>query len=111
MSSPLDAITYNQEAGYLPVNLVAGDDLSILISFPFDTTLYTFSGYVQDSFNNNIFPFIINPQQLTPTGSILCTIIGSNTALVPTNSTYFLQWSINNTVRTFLAGPMVATPK
>lgn len=34
MPSPIDQVTYNQDAGYLPINLVAGDDLPILVTFP-----------------------------------------------------------------------------
>jgi len=111
MASPLDQVVYNQDAGYLPINLVAGDDLSMQIALPFDITLYTFSGYVQDSFNAPIVPFTIVKTQSTPTGIITATLTGANTLTIPTNATYYIQWTVAGAVRTFLAGPIVAVPK
>jgi len=107
MSSPLDAITYNQEAGYLPINLVAGDDLSVSISLPFDITLYTFAGAVLDSFGNQLVSFSVT--NVTP--NVTFTLTGAQTATIPENATYYFQWIMGGVTRTFLAGPIVAVPK
>ena len=111
MSSPLDAITYNQEAGYLPVNLVVGDDLPISIALPFDITSYTFSGSVLDSLDNLIVNFTVTPGQLTPTGVVVISLTGLQTATIPSGSKYFVQWVTGGKTRTFLAGPISAVDK
>jgi len=107
VSSPLDQVTYNQEAGYLPVNLVAGDDLSILSTFPFVTTSYTFSGSVLDSFGNTLMAFSVTNS--TPNATF--TLTGSQTATIPVGATYYFQWVVGGLTRTFLSGPIVAVPK
>ena len=110
MSSPLSQITFNQEAGYLSINLVSGDDLSVVIELPFDITSYTFNGSVIDTFGNVIADFDVTRTQLTPTGIVTATLTGIQTALIIPSCTYYLQWN-NVSVRTFLAGPIVAVAK
>ena len=107
MSSPLDAITYNQEAGYLPVNLVAGDDLSILSVMPFVTTSYTFSGAVLDSFGNQLVSFAVTNS--TPNATF--TLTAAQTATIPVGSSYYFQWVVGGLTRTFLSGPISAVPR
>jgi len=107
MPSPLDAITYNQEAGYLPVNLVAGDDLSILSVMPFVTTSYTFSGSVLDSFGNQLVSFSVT--NVTP--NVTFTLTGAQTATIPVGATYYFQWVVGGLTRTFLSGPINAVAK
>jgi hypothetical protein len=111
VSSPLDAITYNQEAGYLPINLVAGDDLSVSISLPFDITLYTFAGSVLDSFGSVVAPFTVTTPVLTPFGTVVITLTDLQTATIPTGATYYVQWTVGGLIRTFLSGPIVAVPR
>ena len=111
MASPLDQVVYNQDAGYLPINLVAGDDLPVQVSFPtgMDISLYTFVGNVLDSFNTVITPFTITKVQNNP-GIITASLSATQTALITDGSTYYLQWN-NGKIRTFLAGPIVAVAK
>ena len=107
MPSPLDAITYNQEAGYLPINLVAGDDLSVLVTLPFVTTAYTFSGSVLDPFGNALLAFSV----VNTTPNVTFTLTGVQTATIPINATYYFQWVVGGVTRTFLSGPIVAVAK
>ena len=107
MPSPLDAITYNQEAGYLPVNLVAGDDLSVLAGFTFVTTSYTFSGSVLDSFGTQLVPFTVT----NSTPNVTFTLTGAQTATIPVGSSYYFQWVAGGLTRTFLSGPISAVPR
>ncbi len=111
MPNPLSQVTYNQEAGYLPINMVAGDSLVMTVAIPFDITDYSFVGAVLDQFGTELFTLTIDPTQLTPTGILTITAGSDDTATIPTGATYYVQWSLSGDIRTFLAGPIVSVPK
>ncbi len=108
MVGPLDSITYNQEPGFMPIALVAGDDLPITVSLPFDITSYTFSGNVVDSFGAIVDTFTITKTQLAPIGILSISLTNLETALIPDGATYFIKWALSGKIRTFLYGPISA---
>jgi hypothetical protein len=55
MASPLDQTLYDNGAAYMPVNTFYGNDDSILVTFPFDTSTYEFIGLMVDSSANELF--------------------------------------------------------
>lgn len=111
MSDPLSQVTYNQKAGYLPVNLVSGDTLIMTVAIPFDISAYTFSGAIQDQFGVELFAFTVTADQETPTGILTVSATDVQTATIPAGATYYLQWDNSGDIRTFLAGPVVAVSK
>ena len=109
MAGPLDALAYNQEPLYQPINMVAGDDLIMTIPLAFDVTAYTFAGGLLDSLGRTLIPLTIVKTQSTPTGILTVSLTGAQTATIPAGAVYFLRWT-NATpqVRTFQNGPFNA---
>jgi hypothetical protein len=111
MNSPLDQVTYSQDATYVAVRLVAGDDLLIPQTLAFDITGYTFSGDIADNQNVVYATLTVAAPQLTPTGIINFTLPGAQTINITDGSTWRGQYTNAGKVRTFASGPIQAVTR
>lgn len=110
MSSPLDQKVYDNGAGYLAVKSFYGNDDSILVTFPFDTATYEFTGEIVDSLANVIETMAVT--KIT-TGVDPDFVYQANFALtseqnkaIPDGSFVLLKWIQGGvTNKTFAAGP------
>lgn len=110
MSNPLDTIVYDNGASYLPIKTFYGNDDSILVTFPFDTATYEFTGEVVDQFSNVLQTMTVT--KIT-TGTAPNLVYKANFALtseqnkaIPEGSFILLKWVQGGvTHKTFAAGP------
>lgn len=115
MASPLDAITYDNGAADFLIKTFYGNDDSILVTFPFDTTTYEFIGEVVDQFSTVIETMTVT--KIT-TGTAPGLVYQANFALtsdqnknIPSGSHVLLKWIQGGAAHKTFANGVFENPK
>lgn len=107
--SPFDTQVYDDSPAYLKISTFTGNALSVLLTIPFDTTNYTFSGDIVTDLGENIVDFTAT-KITSGTAPIVYQVNYSLTpeqnVNIPVNSYFRFKW-VNGTTapRTFISGP------
>jgi hypothetical protein len=111
MASPLDQKVYDDSPAYMEIKTFAGNDLSVLVTFPFDTTDYEFSGEVVTYLNVHVCDFVAVKitTGIDPDFVYQCnfSISDTITSTIPAGALFRFKWIQSGiTVSTFVAGPI-----
>jgi hypothetical protein len=111
MPSPLDQVTYDDSPAYLKISTFAGNALSVLLTIPFDTTNYEFSGDVVNDTDESVCMFTTEKTSSgTPTVyKVNYSLTPEQTASIPTTAYFRFKWIEGGvSPRTFISGPFEA---
>lgn len=113
MASPLDQVTYDDSPAYLKISTFAGNALSVLLTIPFDTTTYEFSGDVVTDTDEAVCTFTATKANTGTAPNIVYKVNYSltpeQTAIIPTAAYFRFKWIQGGvSPRTFISGPIEA---
>ena len=109
--SPFDTQIYDDSPAYLKISTFAGNALSVLLTIPFDTTLYEFSGDVVTNLGGSVCTFTATKADTGTAPNLVYKVNYSltteQTAIIPSNAYFRFKWIQGGvSPRTFISGPI-----
>jgi hypothetical protein len=107
---------FDDTPAYLPWETFIGNDTSMLVTLPFDTATYEFTGKVYNVSGKELFDMTVTKSTtgVSPNFVYKANFAMTDTqiATVPENATYRLKWTQGGVAdRVFIQGPLVVGTK